>query len=293
MIERNFQVNSLMRFVEIPVQGRDNPHRQGFRTIAPSPITLTFLPSGSDQWSTAVTASAQWLPWDSGFITETALVGRDVFSGPFSGCWMVAYRDRPMTYVGHIGTDVGRPNKDVKRAWHRFAAANADDVITAVNPIRDYTGPLQPILGRDTVPKCFGLVTADCTCYIIMTFLQNGVGPPTLRIAGIQRAFGKLPKAARDIFRDDPDVHDIGLPFTLNDWKTTTTGGVFHTRSTQLKNLDTVLASYFQNPCVPTLNNVRIAFNTWRTEKMSEYQNPIRDRRNCIHELENYLTANT
>ena len=294
MIEKYFKSNSLLRFTEILLPGTDNRYRPGFQTITTTSIGLTFLPPESMDWKNAITVYPRWLPWHAGFITETALFGQDVFSGPFTGCWMVAYQDGPMTYVGHIGTDSYHPenSKAVKRAWHSFAAAHENDLIVGFNPLREGTPP-QPIQGQENpIPKCFGLITPDCTCYIIMAFTQLGVNPPTLRIGAIQRAFGKLPKAVRDIFSNDPEVHDMGLPFTLDDWKTSTSGGTFHTRSTQLKNLDTALAAYFQNPCAPTLNNVRIAFNTWRTEKRSEYQNPTRNRRNCVQELENYLAAN-
>src|SRR5437016_5586767 len=34
----------------------------------------------------------KWLPWLPGAISEVALVGADVLTGPMSGCWLVTYR---------------------------------------------------------------------------------------------------------------------------------------------------------------------------------------------------------
>jgi hypothetical protein len=256
-------------------------------------MTLTFLPEGSDDWTTAATGRSYWLPWDSGFVSETAMLGSDVFSGPFSGCWMMAYRDGPMTYVGHIGTDSSRPDntRAAKRAWHAFATGHEGDLVTGFNACRDYTGPFPPRTTHER-PQLYGLMTAAFRCYTICVYQQVNTQPLTYRIIAIKESAGDLYRSGRDIFRNDPEVHDMGLPFTLDDWKTSTSRGGFHTRSKQLKALDTALEAYFKKPCVPTLTDVRTKFDIWRREKKSEYQSPTRNRRNCITDLGNYLAAN-
>ncbi len=293
MIEHLFTSGTLMRFAAVPLEGRDTPHRDGFKMVPPSPITFTFLPKGSDQWTTAVAARAQWLPWISGAVSETALLGLDVFSGPFSGCWMVAYRDGPMRYVGHIGTDTNRPanTKSAKRAWQRFAVANEDSLLAGLNACRDYQGPFPDLHGGVERPQLYGLITPDLRCFTVVLYQQVKSEPLTYRVVAIKESARRSTDALRDVFVNDPEVHDLGLPFTMQDWRASTTGGAFHTRSTQLKDLDTALAAYFKTPCLPTLDRVRTAFGTWRQEKAAEYKNPYRNRRNCIRELEKYLAA--
>ncbi len=63
----------------------------------------------------------RWLPWIPGKISYAPLAGSDLFTGPFTGCWVVIFRLGPATCLGHIGTDASpiTPNSpQVKAAWN-------------------------------------------------------------------------------------------------------------------------------------------------------------------------------
>jgi hypothetical protein len=52
----------------------------------------------------------KWLPWLPGAISEVALIGADVLTGPMSGCWLVTYRKpNGVPHAGHLGTDIASP----------------------------------------------------------------------------------------------------------------------------------------------------------------------------------------
>jgi len=133
----------------------------------------------------------KWLPWLPGAISEIALVGTDVLTGPMSGCWLVTYKKATgVPYAGHLGTDIADPFRTaaVNGAWNAFALAQPADVIGGFNPLRHWNGafPIKRADEPNVAPKIFGLYTTANNFYIIIAFQQNN--PATmLRIAGIQQ----------------------------------------------------------------------------------------------------------
>lgn len=133
----------------------------------------------------------KWLPWLPGAISEVALVGVDVLTGPMSGCWLVTYRKpNGVPHAGHLGTNIADPNATlaVNTAWNNFALANPGDVIGGFNPLRHWIGnyPARRANEPAAAPKFFGLYTTTNQFYIIVAYQQNR--PRTLlRIAGVQQ----------------------------------------------------------------------------------------------------------
>jgi hypothetical protein len=130
-----------------------------------------------------------WLPWLPGAISETALVGADVLTGPMSGCWLVSRR-RPngVPHAGHLGTTIDNPvaTAAVNIAWNNFATANAADVIGGFNPFRHWNGAYPAQQVGEGAPRFFGLYTTSNDYYVVIAYQQNN--PVTLlRIAGIQQ----------------------------------------------------------------------------------------------------------
>ncbi len=133
----------------------------------------------------------KWLPWLPGGISEVALVGSDVLTGPMSGCWLVTYRKaNGVPHAGHLGTDVASPvnTAAVNNAWNAFAVAHAADVIGGFNPLRHWNGAMPVKLPAEPAvpPKIFGLYTIANQFYIVIGF-QQANSATTFRIAGIQQ----------------------------------------------------------------------------------------------------------
>jgi hypothetical protein len=132
----------------------------------------------------------KWLPWLPGAISEVALVGADVLTGPMSGCWLVSYRKpNGVPHAGHLGTDIAsvvRTNA-VNNAWNNFATANPGDVIGGFNPLRHWNGnwPARQNGELMGAPKIFGLFTRAGQFYVLAAY-QQAVGGTLMRIAGLQ-----------------------------------------------------------------------------------------------------------
>ncbi len=133
----------------------------------------------------------KWLPWLPGAISEVALVGSDVLTGPMSGCWLVTYRKPSgVPYAAHLGTDVASIPRTtaVNAAWNALALANPVDIIGGFNPLRHWNGnfPNRKNSEPALAPKIFGLYTISGDYYTIVAYQQTN--PNTkLRIAGIQK----------------------------------------------------------------------------------------------------------
>jgi hypothetical protein len=131
----------------------------------------------------------KWLPRVSGRISEVALVGSDVLTGPMSGCWLVTYRKPSgVPHAGHLGTDVADPagTAAVNNTWNNFALANPARVIGGFNPLRHWVGGIPASTGGDQPnPRFFGLYTTNNQFHILVAY-QQAAQPAKLRIAGIQ-----------------------------------------------------------------------------------------------------------
>ncbi|HJQ58075.1 MAG TPA: hypothetical protein VJ890_14290 [Vineibacter sp.] len=133
----------------------------------------------------------KWLPWVSGRISEVALVGTDVLTGPMSGCWLVTYKKaNGVPHAGHLGTDIANVagTTAVNTTWNNFAVARPGDVIGGFNPLRHWNGAIPTARGDDqTNPRFFGLFTTGNQFHIVVAFQQKA-NQSKLRIAGIQPA---------------------------------------------------------------------------------------------------------
>lgn len=63
---------------------------------------------------------ARWLPWVPGKVNYANQEGKDVLSGMFTGCWMVAYKEGGDMRVGHMATQTDAT--DCKAAWRLHKA---------------------------------------------------------------------------------------------------------------------------------------------------------------------------
>jgi hypothetical protein len=131
----------------------------------------------------------KFLPWLSGAISEVALVGADVLTGPMSGCWLVTYRKpNGVPHAAHLGTDIADPagTAAVNAAWNAYALAHPADVIGGFNPLRHWNGAFPPQRKGDATIRLFGLYTTTGDFYVLCAWQQSN--PATmLRIAGIQQ----------------------------------------------------------------------------------------------------------
>src|SRR5689334_10139000 len=132
----------------------------------------------------------RFLPWLPGLISEVALVGSDVLTGPMSGCWLVTYRKpNGVPHAAHLGTDVASQQRTdaVNTAWNAFATGHPGDVIGGFNPTRHWNGNFPAAEAGDVTNRVlFGLDTTNNEFYAMLTY-QQVARTTTLRIAGIQR----------------------------------------------------------------------------------------------------------
>jgi hypothetical protein len=147
---------------------------------------------------TKVHRNFQWLAWIPGAISAVQPSGKDVLTGPMSGCWVVVFRRNGIEYVGHIGT--GMTSNDpqsiaVKKAWYTFArGAGPGDVIAGFNPARVWPSEAslpakKPGDGRAVT---FGLVTESKDLYAVVMYKGNAPVnateiPPGQRASNIYR----------------------------------------------------------------------------------------------------------
>ena len=148
--------------------------------------------------TSAVTAGAgpkahrnfKWLPWVSGRISEVALVGSDVLTGPMSGCWLVTYRKaNGVPHAGHLGTDIASPagTAAVNATWNNFATVSPGSVIGGFNPLRHWNGAIPAKKQNDAAsPRIFGLFTTSNEFYVMVAYQQTNQ-TTRFRIAGLQR----------------------------------------------------------------------------------------------------------
>jgi hypothetical protein len=137
-----------------------------------------------------------WLEWVPGIVNEVQPQGTDVFTGPMSGCWITSYVRNGVHYVGHVGTDLDSTTQnsiDATGAWNRYAAGVPMGTYSGFNPFRDWNGGTPPQLPGENAVKFFGLVAADGTFHIVVTYPQ-GNKLNRIRIGGIQQIRSTLPQ---------------------------------------------------------------------------------------------------
>lgn len=109
---------------------------------------------------------ALWLPFTPSAINYTESGGKDVISGPFSGCLMAAYEKhggggRRVCHVSTSGDD-----KDCKELWDSIKEDCSSYVEFKPSLVYDSLSKKQ--MKKIGAPLLFGLITGDNRCYSII-----------------------------------------------------------------------------------------------------------------------------
>ena len=130
-----------------------------------------------------------WLPYTAGLITQVAMFGSDVMTGPMSGCFLITFRKASsVPHVAHVGThdtDAGQTTA-VQQAWNAFALAHTADIVGGFNPLRAWNGALPARQTGDAAAYMFGLCTTNNHFFAVFTYQQSNP-QTTVRIAGVQQ----------------------------------------------------------------------------------------------------------
>lgn len=117
---------------------------------------------------------ALWLPYIPGEINYTTSQGKDVISGPFSGCIMAAYnkKDGGGRRVCHVST-FGDRKYDCKESWEQIKNECISHVSFRPHQCaRDLSGRQLKKVGN---ALAFGIITSDNRCYgALVTQSSNG-----------------------------------------------------------------------------------------------------------------------
>lgn len=118
----------------------------------------------------------QYLKYIKYRTTFTSFSGVDVLTGFMSGCRVVAYSDRGMRYVAHIGTaaDAGK-NTITKDAWKAFMRMPGVQYLAGFNPWAAWSANLPIPQANDhfTGVKCVAIVTPSLDLYSVALFKHN------------------------------------------------------------------------------------------------------------------------
>jgi hypothetical protein len=130
-----------------------------------------------------------WLPYTAGLITQVAMLGADVLTGPMSGCFLIIFKmANGVPHVAHVGTHDTDPVQTaaVQQAWNAFALAHTADIVGGFNPLRAWIGALPARRAGDGAAYMFGLCTTNNHFHAIFTYQQNNPAS-RVRIAGVQQ----------------------------------------------------------------------------------------------------------
>lgn len=137
-----------------------------------------------------------WLEWLPGVVSIVKADGRDVLTGPMSGCWVGSIMRGGIRYVAHVGTDMTAttPNSIAAKAgWNSFVGSAPRHAFSAFNPFdATLTSALPPAQPGDAPRKCFALVTAQDEFYAIVAYPLVS-RPQRMRIALVQKVADSLP----------------------------------------------------------------------------------------------------
>jgi len=96
-----------------------------------------------------------WLPWVDGAVNYADAQGKDVMSGPFSGCYLIRYKRADSDWrVAHVSTSEDLAN-DARADWNTLAAENGFVISCGFKPSRGKT------------LQTYGIITAEGVCYRI------------------------------------------------------------------------------------------------------------------------------
>ena len=114
---------------------------------------------------------ALWLPYTPGAINYVNSGGKDVISGPFSGCIMAAYEKKKVggRRVCHVATC--GDEMDCKTLWHDIKAECSSCV--EFKPSDAFDKSFEKQLKKLNRALFFGIITSDNRCY---TAIVNDIG---------------------------------------------------------------------------------------------------------------------
>ncbi|MBZ5561874.1 MAG: hypothetical protein LAP13_05580 [Acidobacteriia bacterium] len=206
------------RFLNLPQAmltrpGLVPPHRPGDFVLYPPQLYHIQDSTGVFTKTSAVVPGAgaphrtfNWLVYTAGLITQVAMLGTDVLTGPMSGCFLIVFRKaNGVPHVAHVGThDTDAvQTAAVQQAWNAFAQGHLGDIVGGFNPLRAWNGPLPARKAGDGAPYMFGLCTSNNQFYAVFTFQQ--ANPATsVRIAGLQHIASATPQRLQHIDRPGP-----------------------------------------------------------------------------------------
>ena len=117
---------------------------------------------------TIVGGDALWLPFTPGAINYAISTGRDVISGPFSGCIMAAYNKGGGRRVCHVSTEASEDHRnDCKALWRNVK--DASTACTEFKPFDAIDKFSSKTLRRFGHIVVFGIITGDNKCYSLIT----------------------------------------------------------------------------------------------------------------------------
>lgn len=128
----------------------------------------------------------RWLPWIPGKVSYVPLAGDDVFTGPFTGCWVSIFDMGGVQHVGHIGTETDSTTantRQVRAAWKSAVDGNQIRSIRAFEPT---TGvPMR----FDGAPTYYALITSAGDMYsVVLTKPFKGGNPLKQKIEVVSLA---------------------------------------------------------------------------------------------------------
>ena len=111
---------------------------------------------------------ALWLPYTPGAINYTFSAGRDVISGPFSGCIMAAYNKGGGRRVCHVSTETSEDHRhDCKALWGNIKEECTSYIeFKPFDVLRQFTRRKLKQFGNIVI---FGIITGDNNCYSLIT----------------------------------------------------------------------------------------------------------------------------
>lgn len=102
-----------------------------------------------------------FLPWVGDALNYVESQGKDVLSGPFTGCVMTAYTRNGSRRVGHVATP------GCNELWMAMKKEGTVKVLSEFKPTDVITGATAGTLTKGG-PSWFGLITADDKCYSML-----------------------------------------------------------------------------------------------------------------------------
>lgn len=110
--------------------------------------------------------TAIWLPYTPGAINYVNSCGKDVISGPFSGCIMAAYEKKKIggRRVCHVATSGDK--MDCKTLWQEIK--NECATCIEFKPMNAYKDSFKKQMKKFNKSIFFGLITSDNRCYTII-----------------------------------------------------------------------------------------------------------------------------